>query len=450
MTTTRIQLSDHFTYGRLLRFVAPSIVMMLFLSVYTVVDGLFISNFAGKEPLAAINLIWPLFMITGAVGFMLGVGGNALVAKTMGEGDAQKANEYFSLFVYVGIGVGAVLAVICVIILEPVSIAFGAEDVILDQCVSYGRILCVSMPFFMAQNMFQSFFIAAEKPNLGLACTVIAGCINIALDALFVAGFGWKLEGAAWATAAGEIFGGIFPIIYFLRKNDSRLKLTRTKFYFRALRKACFNGLSEMMMNVASSIIVILYNIKLLEMIGEDGVAAFGVVGYLMFIFIAVFLGFTMGASPIISFHFGAKNREEQRNLFRKSLILCGLGGIAIFVLAELTAVPLSVLFVGYDQGLLDLTIRAMRIYSISYIITGINIFSSAYFTALNDGLTSALIAFLRTLVFQVAAIFILPLIFGVDGIWAAVIASEGLSFLVAVLLLKTRGMRSMRHDFVP
>ena len=430
----RIQLSDHFSYGRLIRFTLPSIVMMIFTSIYSVVDGLFVSNFVGKTPFAAINLIMPILIILGALGFMIGTGGSAIVAKTLGEGDPVRANRYFSMLVYTTVVGGAVLAAAGELSLPLVSELLGAEGAMLQDCILYGRIILAALPAFMLQNVFQSFMITAEKSRLGLAVTVAAGLTNIVLDFVFIVPLGWGLAGAAIATAISQVIGGAVPIVYFARKNDSLLRLTKAKFEGRILLRTCTNGSSELMSNISASIVTMLYNFQLMRLAGEDGIAAYGVVMYVNFVFSAIFIGYSIGAAPVIGYHYGAQNHAELKNLFRRSLVLVVISGVAMTVLAELLAQPLMHVFVGYDAGLYALTVRGFMLYSISFLVSGVNIFGSAFFTALNNGLVSAAISFLRTLVFQVAAVLLLPLLLGIDGIWLAIVTAELLALAVTLV----------------
>lgn len=430
----RIQLSEHFTYSKLIRFVFPSIVMMIFTSIYTVVDGLFVSNYVGKEPYTALNLIWPLLMGMGALGFMIGTGGSAVVAKTLGEGKKELANQYFSMLIYVTILGSVVLTIIGLIFIRPIAYLMGATDALIEDCVLYGSILLLAQTAFMLQNVFQSFFVTAEKPKLGLIVTIAAGVTNMVLDYLFIAVFQWELAGAAFATAASQIVGGLFPILYFIRQNNSLLRLGKPSFDGRVLLKTCTNGSSELMTNLSLSIVNILYNLQLMKLIGEDGVAAFGTIMYVNFIFIAIFLGYSIGSAPIIGYHYGAGNHKELKNMFRKSLWIMSISGVALTGLAELMAAPLSRLFVGYDPELYSLTCHAFQYYAVSFLIIGINIFASAFFTALSNGLVSAIISFLRTLVLQVAMIYLLPILFDLDGIWLAVAAAELLTLVVTIL----------------
>lgn len=433
-----IQLSDHFTYGKLTKFTLPSIVMMIFTSIYSVVDGFFVSNFAGKTPFAAVNLIMPVLMILGTVGFMFGTGGTALVAKTYGEGDREKANIYFSLFVYVAFGAGAFLAVFGFIFIRPIAIALGADGTLLENCVLYARIIFGALPFFVLQVMFQSFLAAAEKPQLGLAVTLSSGAVNMILDAVLVILLPqeYKLTGAAVATATAQGVGGIVPLFYFFRKNSSILRLGRTQYDGRAILKACTNGSSEFMNNISMSLVGMLYNLQLMKYTGENGVAAYGVMMYVSMIFSAAFLGYSIGSAPIIGYHDGAQNHDELKGLLRKSLILISTFGIAMVISAELLAVPISKIFVGYDAELLEMTVSGFRIFALCFAFLGFGIFVSGFFTALNDGVTSALIAFLRTLVFQSAAIMILPLIWGLDGVWISVVAAEFMSLVLGTVFL--------------
>ncbi len=431
-----IQLSDHFTYRRLLRFTLPSIVMLVFTSIYGVVDGFFVSNFAGKTPFTAVNFIMPFLMILGALGFMFGTGGSALIAKTMGEGDLKKANRIFSLIIYVSVICGLVLAVLGLVFLRPVAALLGAEGQLLEDSVAYGRIILVAIPAYILQYEFQCLFAVAEKPQLGLGITVAAGMTNIVLDALFVAVFRWGLEGAAVATALSQCVGGILPLIYFVMPNKSSLRLGKTRFDGRVIGQTCVNGSSELMSNISMSIVGMLYNAQLLQYAGENGIAAYGVLMYVNMIFQAVFIGYSVGAAPVIGYHHGAQNHGELHGLLKKSLTIIGAFALCMFAAAELLARPLSMLFVGYDAELLNMTLRAFFIYSFSFLLSGFSIFGSSFFTALNDGLISALISFLRTLVFQSLAVLIFPLFLELDGIWLSIVAAEFLSVFVAAAFL--------------
>lgn len=430
----KIQLSEHFTYNKLLRFVFPSIVMMIFTSIYSVVDGLFVSNYVGKTALASINLILPFLMGLSALGFMIGTGGSAIVAKTLGEGDLKQANSYFSMLVYVTAIGGIILALLGMLLVPSVASLLGAEGELLSNCILYGRISFISMPAFMLQNVFQSFFVTAEKPKLGLAVIITAGVTNMILDLLFVGILGFGLAGAAVATVCGEMIGGLFPVFYFSRKNSSLLRLGKTQFNGRILMQTCVNGSSELMTNLSSSIVNSLYNIQLMKFAGENGVAAYAAIMYVNFIFIAIFLGYSIGSAPIISYHYGAGNHGELKNLYKKSLQLVGSWGILLFILAQLLATPLAKLFVGYDSTLLAMTQTGFRIYSLVYLINGFNIFGSSFFTALNNGVVSAVISFLRTLVFQIGAVLILPIVFGgINGIWSSVTVAELLTLCITI-----------------
>ena len=431
-----IQLSDHFSYNKLLRFTFPSIVMILFTSIYGIVDGLFVSNFVGKTPFAAVNFIWPFLMMLSAVGFMFGTGGSALVSKTMGEQDHAKANRYFSLIVYTSFAVGVVITVLGLIFIRPLAAALGAKGTMLDDCVLYGHILLLALPFCILQFEFQSFFVTAEKPKLGLAVTVASGVTNMVLDALLVAVIPLGLVGAAVATAMSQMVGGLIPVIYFLRPNTGLLRLTGTKFDLRALVKTCSNGFSELLSNVSMSLINMLYNVQLIRFAGEDGVAAYGVVMYVCLIFLSIFIGYSMGTAPVVGYHFGAKNHGELKSLLRKSVLIYAASSVVMAALSMGLAGPMSAVFVGYDAELLEMTMRGFRIFSVSYLFSGYAIYASSFFTALNDGVTSAIISFTRTVIFQVAAVLLLPLIWGLGGVWASVIVSEGLSMVVSAVLI--------------
>ena len=436
MSKQPIRLSDHFSYAKLLRFTLPSICMMVFTSIYGVVDGLFVSNFAGKTPFAAINLVMPFIMILGGMGFMIGTGGTALVSKLLGEGKKDEAHSTFSMMVLFTLLLGLVLSAVGFLTMRPVSYFLGATDAMIDDCVLYGRIVTGFTFSFMLQNVFQSFFIAAEKPRLGLIVTVAAGVTNMALDALFIAVFDWGVAGAAIATGLSQCVGGVLPLIYFLRPNDSLLRMRPTALRLRPILQACGNGSSELMSNISSSLVGMLYNFQLMRLIGEDGVSAYGVLMYVQFIFVAIFIGYSIGCAPVVSFHFGAQNHGELKSLLRKSVLLMSSGGVLLTVAARLLAALLAHLFVGYDAVLFDLTTHAFRLFSWSFLLAGFNIFTSGFFTALNNGAISAAISFLRTLVFQTASVLILPLLLGVDGIWWAITVAEIFAFLISLLFL--------------
>ena len=436
MSKQPIRLSDHFSYSKLLRFTLPSICMMVFTSIYGVVDGLFVSNFAGKTPFAAINLVMPFIMILGGMGFMIGTGGTALVSKLMGEGKKDEANSTFSMMVLFTLLLGIVLSAVGFLTMRPVSYFLGATDAMIDDCVLYGRIVTGFTFAFMLQNVFQSFFIAAEKPRLGLIVTVAAGVTNMVLDALFIAVFNWGVAGAAIATGLSQCVGGVLPLIYFLRPNDSLLRMRPTSLRLHPILQACGNGSSELMSNISSSLVGMLYNFQLMHLIGEDGVSAYGVLMYVQFIFVAIFIGYSIGCAPVVSFHFGAQNHSELKSLLCKSTLLMASGGVLLTIAARLLAAPLAHLFVGYDAGLFELTSHAFRLFSWSFLLAGFNIFASGFFTALNNGAISAAISFLRTLVFQTASVLILPLLLDVDGIWWAITVAEIFAFLISLMFL--------------
>lgn len=434
----RIQLSDHFTYGRLLRFTLPSIGMMIFTSIYGVVDGFFISNYAGKTPFSAINLIYPFLMILSTVGFMFGTGGSAIVAKAFGEGKLEKGNRYFSLFVYVTIVLGVVFAALGIVFVPAVAELLGGKGEILDNAVLYARIILLALPFNVLQLLFQSFFVTAEKPQMGLIVTVSAGLTNMILDAVLVILLPQehKLAGAAIATAMSQVVGGSIPLIYFSRKNSSILRLGKTNFDSRAIAKACTNGSSEFMSNISMNLVGMLYNVQLLRYEPENGLAAYGVMMYVSMIFSAAFIGYSIGIAPVIGFNDGAQNHKELKGLLKKSMIIIGVVGVVMVAAAQVLATPLAKIFVSYDAQLMDLTVSGFRIFALSFVFMGYAIFSSSFFTALNDGLTSALISFLRTLVFQVAAVLLLPLVLGIDGVWLSIVVAEFMAVIFSVLFM--------------
>lgn len=444
-----MDMSRHFTVRKLLRYTAPSIAMMIFESIYTLVDGLFVSNFAGATALAAVNFAFPIAMIIGTVGFMMGTGGSAIVAKTLGEGDAERANRYFSLLVYTTIVSGVIFTVIGLAVLRPLLVLLGATGDLLADSWVYGAILVAGITGFMLQYAFQSLTMTAGKPKLGLAATVVAGCLNIGLDALFIVGFGWGVAGAALATVIGMAVGGIIPLVYFARPNTSLLRLGHTNLDWHVLGKAATNGASEMVSNIAMSVVAIVYNVQLLTMLGNDGVAAYGVIQYVVMVFAAIFMGYAVGSAPLMSFQYGAQNAIEMRSLLRNGLGIITVSGVVMFVATRLLAHPLSVLYVGYDPALCELTEHAFYLYSMAFLIMGFNIYGSSFFTALNNGVVSAIISFLRTFVFEIGSVLLLPLLIGTDGIWYSVSVAEVAALVITasfmVALGPTYGYRDRR-----
>ncbi len=431
-----IQLSDHFNYKKLLRFAMPSIIMMVVGSLYSVVDGLFVSNFVGKTPFASINLIMPFLMISGSVGFMLGTGGSALVAKTLGEGDKEKANSIFSLIIYSLIVISVVIAALGLYFVRDISILLGAEGEMIDNCVRYGSILIPMLPVYALQYAFQSLLVTAERPNLGLYITIGAGVANIVLDALFIIVFHWGLEGAAYATAVSEAVGGLTPLLYFIFSKDAKLRLGRTRFDGHALLQASTNGMSEFMSNISMSVVALCYNFQLMRYAGEDGVAAYGVIQYITYVFFTIFIGYSMGTAPIVSYHDGAGDTDELHNLFSRGLRVIGVSGVILCIVAELSAGALSGVFVGYDDQLHRLTTEAFMIYSISFLLAGFNIWASSFFTALNNGIVSAVISVARTLICETGAVIILPMLLGLGGIWLAASLAEIMALAISATLL--------------
>lgn len=435
----RIQLSDHFTYRRLLRFVISPILMMICTSLYSIVDGFFVSNFVGKTPFAAVNLIMPVCMALGTIGTMIGTGGSAIASQVLGEGKRKEADQYFSMLVYFAVILSVVLSVIGFVFARPIAVALGAAGELLDYCVVYSRVLFIALTAFVLQNVFQSFFVTAEKPGLSLKISILAGVTNVVLDYLFIAVLKRGLSGAAIATGIGQVVGGFVPMVYFARENDSLLRLTRTGFRGSVLVKTFGNGSSEMVTNLSTSLVNILYNFQLMKLAGENGVAAYGIIMYVNFIFMAIFFGYSIGSAPIIGYHYGAGNQKELKNLFRKSVVLMGGAGVLLTLLAEILTVPLVKIFASYDAELFAMTCHGFRLYSLAFALMGINVWGSAFFTALGNGLISATISFLRTLLFQITVVLVLPMFLGIDGIWLAIVAAEFLALIVTVSFFVTK-----------
>lgn len=433
----QIQLSEHFTYGKLARFCLPTIAMMIFTSVYGIVDGFFVSNYVGKTAFAAVNLIWPFLMIIGCFGFMIGTGGSALVSRTMGEGKEHDANRYFTMLLILTAVSGAVLSVIGTVFMRPIAYLLGATEEMIPYCMGYGCVMAAFNFAFMMQFFFQSFFVTAGKPQLGFLATTVAGLSNIVLDWLFIAVFDFGVVGAAAASVIGQVVGGVLPVFYFIRKNPSLLRLVKTKLELRPLLASCANGSSELMSNISASLVSMLFNNRLLKYAGEDGISAYGVLMYTQMIFAAVFIGYAIGTAPVIGYHYGAANHSELKSLKKKSIVLMLSSGIVMMALAWVLASPLSRFFVGYDEELLHVTEHAFYIFAFSFVLAGFNIFASSFFTALSNGAVSAAISFLRTCVFQVAAVMLLPVIMGgIDGIWWAVTVAEVAAFIVSVIFI--------------
>lgn len=432
----KIQISEHFTTKKLLTFCLPSIIMMVFTSVYGVVDGLFVSNYAGDTAFASVNFIMPLLMAFGSLGFMFGTGGSAIVAKTFGEGKKELAHQYFTMIVSANIIVGVILAVTGFILLKPAVILMGASEEMIDYCLKYGRILICAVPFFMLQNVFQSFFITAGKPGMGLIISILSGVTNMVFDFLFIGVFRWGVMGAALATALCQIVGAVIPLFYFAKKNTSLLKFVKFKFDKQIIFRTCTNGSSELMTNISMSVVNMLYNSQLMKYAGQDGVSTYGVIMYVSFIFVSIFIGLSIGSAPIISYNYGAKNSDELKNIFRKCLMIISVIAVAMVLLSQAIATPLAKIFVGYKPELFELTVHAFRIYAISFMLAGFNIYGSSFFTALNNGVVSAIISFMRTLLFQIVMVMVIPLVFGLDGIWSSIIFAELLALFVTVFFI--------------
>lgn len=432
----KIQLSDHFSYSKLIKFTLPTIAMMIFTSIYGVVDGVFVSNCVGSDAFAAVNLIMPIIMILGSVGFMIGTGGSAIVSKTLGEGKKEKANEYFSMLVYLCVVSGVILSVIGIIFTGPIAVLLGAKGSIAKDCVTYGRTVFFMLTGLFLQNAFQSFLVVAEKPKLGLFVTLLAGFTNMFLDFLFVYVLRFGVFGAALATGISQFVGSVIPIIYFAGGKNNVLKLTKCRFNKDIIIKTCINGSSEMVTNMSMSLVNILYNMQLMKYIGTNGVVAYGIIMYMGFIFVGTYMGYAVGSAPVISYHYGAGNKDELKNLFKRSLTIIIVSSVVMTLIAEIIAGYLAGIFVSYDNNLLELTTEAIRIYAVSYLISGVNIFASSFFTALNNGVVSAVISFMRMFVFQIVMILLLPVVLGISGIWTAVIAAEVLSVVISVMFL--------------
>ena len=437
-----IKLSDHFGYGRLIRFVLPSVLMMLFSSMYTMVDGFFVSNYVGKTAFAAVNLVMPFAMGVSVIGFMLGTGGSAVVSKTLGEGRREDANKYFSMFVYVALALGTIFGILSITFMPQVVSLLGGEGELYDYGVLYGRVMMISTPGFMLQLMFQSFFVVAEKPRLSLGITLTAGIANMVLDWLLVGVLGMGITGAAMATVVSEFTGGLVPVAYFFTKNSSLLRLVRCRIYTGVLMQACGNGASEMVTQLSTSIVNIVYNFQLMRIVGEDGVSAYGVIMYVNFAFMAVLLGYSVGSAPIVGYHYGAQNRDELKNMFRKGITFMAASGMIVTAVAEIFAGKVVGIFAGYDAGLCAMTVHGFRIYALAFLVMGTNVWASSFFTALSNGRVSAIISFARTFVFQIIMVIVLPIMFGLNGIWSSIVVAEALALIISITKLMKNGRK--------
>lgn len=432
-----IKLSDRFTYPKLLRFTIPTMLMILCTSSYGIVDGVFISNFAGVTDFSAVNLMFPFIYGAATLGYMFGSGGNAVIAKLLGEKDDCGANRAFSMIVLSGLFLGVITAAVMYVLTPSFARSVGAAGALYESAVKYAKICFLFTPPFILQTMFLSFFIAAGKPKLSLYVNIVSGVINIFFDWLFIAEFNLGVEGAASATGLGQLSGAVIPLIYFIRKNSSLLKLTaKFKFNGKILGLTCANGSSEMVTNLSMSIVNTLYNAALIETAGEPGPAAYGVVLYLNFLFAAIFLGYSQGSAPIVSYDYGARNVSELQNITKKSLTLMLSLGVFCTAFAYFVSPPFARVFCAGNPELYELAVHGSQIFAFSYLLSGFNIWASAFFTALSNGLISALLSFLRLFVFQIGCILILPRIFGLSGIWASIAVAEVLAAVPAAVCL--------------
>lgn len=434
--------SQHFTYGKLLRYAISPVIMMVFTSVYSVVDGLFLSNFSGKEAFAAVNFILPYLLLFGSIGFMFGTGGSALISKTLGEKDEQKANEIFSSLVLFSILMGVAAAAIGFLFLRPVALWLGASGPLLESSLLYGRIYLLGVPACVVQFEFQNLFATAGKTRLGLYSTVASGLANIVLDYVFVAMLSWGLTGAAAATVISQWIGGLIPLFYFGKANSSSLRLVRCRPDCKAMVKICANGSSELVNNISLSVVGLLYNIQLLHYAQDNGIAAYGVLMYVNFLFTAIFWGYVVGVCPVISYHYGAGNHRELQSLLRKSLVIIGSCSLMMFSVSEGLSRFISEIFVGYDPELLEMTVSAFSLFSFCFLFAGVAIFSSSFFTALNNGLISAAISFSRVLVFQIPAILLLPLLWELNGVWLSLVVADLLTSVLGMVLILLKRKR--------
>lgn len=433
----RIKLSDHFTYIRLLRFTMPTILMLLSASLYGVVDGLFIANCAGKTAFAAVNLIWPFPMLLGAIGYMFGAGGCALVSKTMGEGYYERARSYFTMLTITAVACGFLFASIGIFFIDDIANMLGAKSGMIHvNCVVYGRYIMAAMPLFILQCMFQPYMIAAEKPKWGLAIIFVAGCVNVLLDYYFLYNKNMGVAGAGLATMISQAVGAVLPMFLFVGKKHSKLYfVSKIKIEPLVLAKTCANGASEFIVNASMPFVNLLYVYALWKVAGEDGVGAYGVIMYVNIVFFSFYNGLAMGSSPIISFHYGAHQMYEVRNVKRIVFCLLSISGLLLFVVAELTSPMIAGLFSKGDEVFGDIIERSFSLYALSFLFAPYNIYASAFFTALNNGKVSAAISFSRILFFQVGALLTLPIWFGIDGFWMALPIAEVLCLGLSIFL---------------
>lgn len=431
-----IQIFEHLSYRKIIRFTSPTITMLVLSSIYGVVDGFFVSNFVGKTSFAAVNFIIPFLMILSSMGFMFGTGGGALISKTFGEGDLEKAKQLFSSIVYITIVAGIVFCGLGLICIRPFALKFGAEGQLLEDCVSYGSIVLLALPLQLLQYEFQCLASTSGKPVLGLCTTFVSGGTNIFLDGVFLIALGWGIKGVAAATVVSHVLGGMIPLIYFTFPNKSLLQLGKAKMDGKAFAKICYNGASELVNNISMSVVSMLYNIQLLRYASEDGIAIYGVLMYISIIFDNIYMGYSVGIAPIIGYHYGAQNHKALKELLKKSVVIISSSAVLMYIVSLKMAGPLCAVFLGYDKILLNITIHAFSIFRFAFLFSGYPIFGSAFFTALNNGVISMVISGMRTFLFQSASVILFPLIWGVDGIWLSLIIAEAMSAMLTFLLL--------------
>ena len=430
-------LSRAYTLSGLVRFALPSMVMMVFLSVYTIVDGIFISNFVGTLALGAVNIIFPLISLEMGLGIMLATGSNAIIARRLGEGDAALARQNFSLVVLVAVVCGLMVEGLALLFLPQIIDLLGASAAQYPYCRDYPRAMLLFAPALFLQVGFQSYFVTAGRPKLGLLVMVGAGLVNIGLDYLLIPRLG--VAGAGLATGLGYMVPAMAGLCFFARPRGGDLYLVRPSLERGLLWRACLNGSSEMVSNMANAVSTFLFNIMFMRCYGEDGVAAITMALYFQFVFAAVYFGYSGGVAPIISYKFGNGDTAGLRQVVRDSFrFILGIS-LLNFTVAILVSAPALLLFAGGNREVASIAQEGFPLFAVSFLFAGVGIFASNMFTALSDGVTSALISFMRTLLFLALAILLLPLVFKEAGLWAAISVAEGMGALVALVCLVLR-----------
>lgn len=421
-----------FGFFSLLKFALPSVIMMMVMGLYSMVDSMFVSRFVSTNALSAINVVYPVINLLIGLGVMLASGGSAVIAAKMGAGKTDEARRDFSMIVTIGLASSIVIAVAGLIFIRPIVTFLGASELLVDYAVTYLAIILMFAPANMLQMLFQMFFVTAGRPGLGLTFIIGAGLVNAVLDYVFIVPLGMGIAGAALATGIGYLIPAAAGLIFFFGKKKE-LYFTKPKFSAAVLGSSCSNGSSEMVSNLSMAVVTLVFNRIMMNLAGEDGVAAVTIVMYAQFLLSSIFMGFSLGVQPVISFHHGAGNRRNLKGIYRHCIVFIAIAAVSVFAVAMTLGPTLTTIFTPKDTNVWTLAVRGFMILPFCFLLEGFSIYASAAFTALGDGKTSALISFLRTFLFILTGLLTLPLAFGIDGVWLAVPVAELCSVLVVI-----------------